>query len=203
MHVHDLLRHLPVNAIDLRLRFEVEMAQGESLLRFLLDLLDVVQTFQPVPALEPLLHVKNIPDELVVRLANVDLQLRRGFFDGTEGLDNQDRMMGDNRAAAFIHDRRMGYALGVANIHDVPNDVIGVFLERIIGRAIEVTPRTVVVDPKSSTDVEITQLVAKLAKLGVIARRLPDRAFYRRDIRHLRADMKMNELEAMAEAGCL
>jgi hypothetical protein len=41
MHVHDLLRELPVNAIDLRLRFEIEVTEGEGLLRFLLDLLDV------------------------------------------------------------------------------------------------------------------------------------------------------------------
>ena len=38
-------------------------------------------------------------------------------------------MVRDNCASAFAHDGGMRYALGIANVHDVPNDVIGVFLE--------------------------------------------------------------------------
>ena len=60
MHVHDLLRELPVERLDLRLRFEIEQAELEHLLRFFLDLLDVVQALEAVAALEPLLHIENL-----------------------------------------------------------------------------------------------------------------------------------------------
>jgi hypothetical protein len=36
MHVHDLMRDLPVNRVDLRFRFEIEQTEIERLLRFLL-----------------------------------------------------------------------------------------------------------------------------------------------------------------------
>src|ERR1700730_5007208 len=42
--------------------------------------------------------------------------------------------------------------------------------------------------------------MAQLRKFCVITRRFANRAFDRGNIRHLRADMKMNELEAMREA---
>ena len=60
MHVHDLLRELPVNGLDLRFRFEIEQAEVEHLLRFFLDLLDIVQALDAVAALEPLLHIENV-----------------------------------------------------------------------------------------------------------------------------------------------
>ena len=47
-------------------------------------------------------------------------------------------MMRDDRAPAFAHDRRMRHAFGVADVHDVPDDVVGVFLERVIRRAVEI-----------------------------------------------------------------
>src|ERR1700730_3511937 len=42
--------------------------------------------------------------------------------------------------------------------------------------------------------------MAQLRKFCVITRRFANRAFDRGNIRHLRADMKMNQLEAMREA---
>src|SRR5207249_4831464 len=42
MHVDDLMRDLPINGVDLGLRFKIKQAEIESLLRFLLYLLDVV-----------------------------------------------------------------------------------------------------------------------------------------------------------------
>jgi hypothetical protein len=50
MHVHDLVSDLPVNGVDLRFRFQVEKAEIECLLRFLFDLLDIVQALETVPA---------------------------------------------------------------------------------------------------------------------------------------------------------
>ena len=60
MHVHDLLRDLPVDASRSSLCFEIEQTEIEHLLRFLLDLLDVVQTLEAVAAFEPLFHVEDV-----------------------------------------------------------------------------------------------------------------------------------------------
>ena len=87
--------------------------------------------------------------------------------------------MRHNRASAFTHDRRMRDAFGIADVHNVPHHVVGVFLERIIGRAIEIAARTVVIDAKPAADVQISKLVAELRNLGVIARCFTHGAFDR------------------------
>src|SRR3954462_2118776 len=111
--------------------------------------------------------------------------------------------MGHDRPSAFIHDRRMRDAFGVADVHDIPDDVVGVFLERVVRRAVEVAPRTVVIDAEATADIQVTELMPELAKLRVIARGFAHGAFDRGNVRDLGADMEMNELEAMAEARCL
>src|ERR1700730_6573639 len=68
MHVHDLLGKLPVDSVDFRFGFEIKQAKFKSLLRFILDLLDVVQTLETIPALEPLFYIENIVHELVISL---------------------------------------------------------------------------------------------------------------------------------------
>ncbi len=200
MHVHDLLGELPVNGIHLRLRLEIEQAKVKRLLRFFLDLLDVVQTFEAIAALEPLLHIENVADQLVIFLRHLDLEFRRGFLDGAERFHDQDRMMRHNRAPAFAHDRRMRDAFGIADVHDVPDDVVRVFLEGIIRGAVEIAARSVVIDPEAAADIQVTELMPELAQLCVIARRFAHGAFDRGNVRHLRADVEMNELEAMRES---
>src|SRR5438270_1689784 len=109
-------------------------------------------------------------------------------------------MMRDNGAAAFADNGRMRDALGIAHVHDVPDNVVGVFLEGIIGGAVEIAARSVVIYAQSTANIEITEVVTKLSQFGVIARGFTHRAFDRGNIRDLRADMKMNQLEAMGEA---
>ncbi len=79
-----------------------------------------------------------VAHEFVVFLGRLDLELRRGPLDGTERLHDEHGMMRHNRAPAFADDGRMRDAFGIAHVHDVPNDVVGVFLERIIRRAVEI-----------------------------------------------------------------
>src|ERR1044071_764379 len=110
MHVHDLLGELPVNAVELRFRLQIEQAKIERLLRFFFDLLDVVQTFETIASLEAMLHIENIADQFVIFLVDLDLEFRRSFLNGTECFDNEDRMMRDDRAPAFVPDSRMGDA---------------------------------------------------------------------------------------------
>ena len=81
-----------------------------------------------------------------------------------------------DRATAFTHDRWMRDAFRVTNIHDIPHDIVGVFLERIICRAIEVATRAVVIDAKPAADIQISEFMPKLGNLCVITGRFADRA---------------------------
>ena len=97
-----------------------------------------MQALDTIAALQALLHVENLGDELVILLGRFHLQLRRRFLDRPKRLHHKDGVMRHDRASAFIHDRRMLHAFAVANIHDVPDDVVRVFLQVVVGRRIEV-----------------------------------------------------------------
>ena len=139
-------------------------------------------------------------DQFVIVLAGIDFEFRRRFLDRTKGFHHQNGMMRDDGAPAFAHDRRMRHAFGIADIHDVTDNVVRVFLERVVGRAVEVAARAVVIDAESAADIEISELVSELRELGVVTRRFAHRAFDRGNVGHLRADMEMDELEAMRES---
>src|SRR5262249_11718343 len=110
-------------------------------------------------------------------------------------------MVRDSRAPALANNRRMRDTFGIANVYDVPDDVVRVFLERIIGRTVEVAARSIVIDSEPAADVEITQFVSKFRKLCVISRAFAHCALDRRNVRHLRSDMEMNKFEAMRQPG--
>src|SRR5436853_7379747 len=101
-------------------------------------------------------------------------------------------MMRYDRATAFAHDDRVRNGLRIANVHDVPDDVVSVFLQGIVSRAVKIAAGTVVIDSQSSADIEIAELVTEFGELGVIARSLTHRSLDRGDVGHLRADMEMH-----------
>src|SRR5881394_36513 len=105
------------------------MAELEGLLRFLLNLFDVVETFDPVPALESLFYIENVAYQFVILLGRFNPQTWDRFLDRAESFHHQHGMMRYDRAAAFVHDRRMRNVFGIAHVHDVPNDVVSVLLK--------------------------------------------------------------------------
>src|SRR5262245_30250744 len=203
MHIDDLMGDLPVNRVDLRFGLEIQQTEIKCLLRFLSDLLDIVQTFETISAFQPLFHVKDVGYQFVVLFARFDLELWRSSFNRTKCLYHQHRMMRDSGTPALAHNRRMRDAFGVANVYDVPDDIVRVFLERIIGRTVEVAARSIIVDPEPAADVEITKFVSKFRQLRVISRTFTNCALDRRNVGHLRADVEMNKFEAMRQPGIL
>src|SRR5262249_11074446 len=112
-------------------------------------------------------------------------------------------MMCDSGAPALAHNGRMSDAFGVAYIHDVPDHVVRVFLERIIGRTVEVAARSIIIDAEPAAHVEITKFVPKFRKLCVISRAFAHCTLNRRNVGHLRSDMEMNKFKAMRQPGIL
>src|SRR5204863_1070339 len=108
-----------------------------------------------------------------------DLEFRRRSLYGTERFHHEHGMMRDNRASSLAHNRGMCDAFGIAHVHDVPNNVVSIFLERIIGGTVEIAARAIVIDAETAADIEITELVAQFSELCVIAGRFPHGALDR------------------------
>ena len=107
--------------------------------------------------------------------------------------------MRDDGASAFADDIRVRDFFRVAHVGDVKNHVVGVFLQRIIRRAVERRTAAVVIHAQSAADVEIRNRKTHLVQLGIEPGRFLHGLFYREDVRHLRADVEMQQLEAVAE----
>jgi hypothetical protein len=119
------------------------------------------------------------------------------FFDGAQRLHQQDAVMGDNGPPAFADDLRMRHLLLVANLADVKNDVVGVFLQRVIGRTVKGRPAAVVIHAQTAADIQRLDGETHFVKLGVKAGRLLHGLFDGENVRHLRADVEMQQFEAM------
>ncbi len=72
-------------------------------------------------------------------------------------VEHQHAVVGDDRPAALGEDRRMRHLGVVADALDVEDDVVGVFLERVVDARLEVGLRAVVVDAQAAADVEVLQ----------------------------------------------
>ena len=108
-------------------------------------------------------------------------------------------MVRNNGATALADDPRVRHVLGVADIANVIDDVIGVFLKGVVGRAVEGRSAAIVIDTQTAADVHVFNREAHLVELGVKTGGFLHGAFDNKDVRHLRADVKMKELEAVAE----
>ena len=87
--------------------------------------------------------------------------------------------------AAFADDVRMRHFFGVTNIGDIVNDVVGVFLEGVIGGAVECGPAAVVIHTQTSADIQELDRKAHFLQLGVEAGRFLHRPLDDEDVRHL------------------
>ncbi len=154
LELADFLRHIglapvmldhrpadvPVKTFDLRLVGQVQHPQGEHVLGVLLALEGVVVGLQLVELGQVLADVEQLPHQRVLDLAVLEHLPGRDFFNGAKDLDDQHAVMRHHRPSALADDVRMRHLLGVADIGDVIDDVIGVFLEGVVGRAVKGGP---------------------------------------------------------------
>src|SRR5206468_1289742 len=112
-------------------------------------------------------------------------------------------MMCNDRAPAFAHDCWVRDAFRITNVHNAPDDVISVFLERIICGAIEIAARTIVIDAKPAADIQISKLMPELRNLCVITGAFTHSPLDGRNVRYLRTDVEMDEFKTVPEASRL
>src|SRR5258707_15255331 len=101
-------------------------------------------------------------------------------------------MMSNDSPTTFADDGRMRYFLGVANIHDIVNDIACVLLQCVVHRAVEGGTRAVIIDAQSTTNVEELHRMTHFCQLGKESRCLSYRTLNDPNIRNLRTDMEMH-----------
>ena len=147
----DLLRDLPVDRLDLRLALQLQQAEVEHRLRLFLDLLRVVQRLHAILPREIALQIEDVDRAAWDRSPTARIAIGAlVLFDRAKGLDDEHGMMRHDRASAFADDRRVRHFLGVADLHDVLDDVARVFVERVVRRAVEGRARAVVVHAEAA-----------------------------------------------------
>ena len=193
-------RDAPVDGFNLRLGREVQQPEREHRIRLLPDFLRIMQALQPVLAPERAVDIEDVLDHRRITFGRLDLGSAGNFFDRAERFDDEDRMMRGNGASALADQDGMGHFFLVANFLHRGNHITGVLMQGVVDRTVEGRARPVVVDAEAATHVEVTELMPELVQLGVEARRLAHRTFDRTDVRDLRPDVEVHQLEAMGHA---
>ena len=109
-------------------------------------------------------------------------------------------MRSDDEATALAHDHGMLDLLRVADLHDVVDDVAGVFVQAVVARAVEAGTGSIVVHAESAADVEVAERVTHLAELRVEAGGLAGGAADRLDVGNLGSDMVMEQDERVGDS---
>jgi len=158
----------------------------------------VVKGFELIKLGEVFADMEEFLDEGVIVVVVSEVPAAE-FFDGAEHFDDEDAMMSNDSSAAFADDIGVGDVFALADIREVIDDVVGIFLEGIIGGAFEVGAAAIVVDSESAADIEVMEGEPHFVKFGVEAGGFLDGFFDGEDIGDLGADMEMEELECLGE----
>ena len=85
----------------------------------------------------------------------------------------------------------------VTHVLHVVDDVVGVFLQRVVDARFEIRLRSVVVDPEPAAHIHVSQTRAGALHLDIHADSFGNRALDLPDIRDLAAEVEMQKLEAV------
>ena len=118
-------------------------------------------------------------------------------------VEDQHAVIGDHRPARLGDDRRVRHAGLVADALDAEDDVVGVFLQRVIDRRFEVGLRAVVVDAQAAADVEVLDAGADAVQLDVDAGRLGQGVLDVADVGDLAAEVEVDQLQAVGHVALL
>ena len=140
------------------------------------------------------------------------LQRTRGVFRGrgrlgifvTLNADNiryQHGVVRRDRAAGFGDHRRVRQAILFTGIANRPDDVVGVFVQAIVHRAVGLRTGPFIVDAETAANVEALNIHAQLVQLNVETRRFTHAGGDIANIGHLRAKVEVQQLQAVQMPG--
>src|SRR5262249_47191638 len=112
-------------------------------------------------------------------------------------------VIGNHRPPRLGDDRRMGDAGLVANALDAEDNVVGIFLQCVVNRRLEIGLRAVVVDAQAATDVHVADTGADTRQLDINPSGLGEGILDAADIGNLAAQVKVDQLKGVGHAALL
>ncbi len=162
--------------------------------------LTVVQPFAQGTARTRLVHLlPGFPHALQGTWGIVCRRRRFGNFATLDADDvrDQHRMVRSNRAAGFGDHRRVRQAVLFTGIANRPDDVVGIFVQAVVHRAVGLRAGPFVVHAQAAAHVKALDVHAKLVQLNIETRRFAHAGGDVANIRHLRAEVEMQQLNAV------
>ncbi len=104
------------------------------------------------------------------------------------------------RAAGLGDHRRVRQTVLFAGIANRPDNIVGVFVQAIVHRAIRLRAGTFIVHAQTAADVEALDINAQLVQLNVETRRLTHAGGDIANVRHLWAEVEVQQLNAVQTA---
>ena len=188
---------VPEQALDAGARAQVDEAQREERRGLLLELEGVVIGLLHVLARHRAPHLGEVLQDLGVLLRDRIGLLAREHLVDAEHVEDQHRVVRHHRAPGLGHDVGVRHAGLVAGLLDVRHHVVRVLLGRVVLRAVEVRLGAVVVDAEPAADVEQCRPGAHLVQAHEDPAGLLDGVLERADRGDLRADVEVQQLEAV------
>ena len=120
-----------------------------------------------------------------------------------DDLGDEQGVMGGHGAPRLGDEVRLGQAMGLAGFLQDMNHRIGVFRHRIVHRAGTARASALVIHAQPAAHIHIAQRRAELVQVGEVARGFGQAAADVAHIGHLGAHVKVQQLQAIAQAGRL
>ena len=115
-------------------------------------------------------------------------------------VEHEHAVIGGDGAPALGDDCRMRDSYFVAHVLNVIDDIVGVFLQRIVHAGFEVGLGPVVVDAQPAADVQVAQAGAGARQVHVHPHGLVDRCLDLADVGDLAAQVEVEQVQAIGHA---
>ena len=162
--------------------------------------LAVVQPFAQRAAVARLVHLLPGFPHALQRTRRIGSRRRRfGVFAtlNADDVRHQHRVVRGDRTTRFGNHRRVRQAVLFARIANRPDDVVGIFVQAVVHRAVGLRAGTFVVHAQAAAHVEALNVHAKLVQLNVETGGFTHAGGNIANVRHLRTEVEVQQLDAV------
>src|SRR5262245_38283698 len=118
-------------------------------------------------------------------------------------VEDQHAVVGDHGPPGLRDDGRVRHAGLVADALDAEDDVVGVLLQGVVDRRLEIGLRAVVINAEAAADVDVLDARSGPVQLGVDACDLGQGTLDAADVGDLAAEVEVDQLQAVAQVSLL
>ena len=162
--------------------------------------LAVVQPFAQRAAIAGFVHLQpGFPHALQRTRGVFRRRGRLGVFVAlhADDIGNQHGVVRGHRAAGLGDDRRVRQAVLFAGVADGPDNIVSVFVQAVVHRAVGLRAGSFVIHTQATANVEALDINAQLMQLDVETRRFTHAGGDIANVGHLRAEVEVQQLQAV------